>query len=107
MVDDIYDYLLKDHQTVRALESSEVWRNYSRAEMARDQQKEKCAIEAKLDEENQLLKAIDDFRAKIATNPKLKDKLQKAAKALEEYPELRDKVDPNFINGLNLLDFEE
>ena len=104
--DEVWQDFFTDHQTRRALESSEVWRNYSRAELSRDVLREKRAAERVIDSENQLLADIEAFRQKVAQTPKLKAYLQKVAKFLEENPEMKGRVNASFLNGLELLDLE-
>jgi hypothetical protein len=50
---------------------------------------------------------VEAFRQKVANDPKLKAYLKKVANLLEQQPELKAKVDPNFIKGLELLDLED
>lgn len=107
MIDEVWKEFFTDHQTKRVMNSSEVWRNYSQAELARDRLRDKRALEEKLDSENQTLAELQEFREKVASNPKLKAYLKKVADQLEAHPELRTGVDPNFLRGLELLDFED
>jgi hypothetical protein len=107
MLDEVYKEFFTDRQTQRVLDSSEVWRNYSQAELARDEIREKRALEAKLDSENEILDEIEEFREKVASNPALRAHLKRAAEALKAHPELVAKVDPNFLKGLSLLDLED
>jgi hypothetical protein len=107
MNDEVWKDFFDDTQTRRAMESSEVWRNYSQAELARDQLRKASAISTVLDNENQVMADIDAFRQKVADNPALKAYLKKAAGVLKDHPELKEKVDPNFLNGLELLDLED
>jgi len=107
MMDEVYKEFFTDRQTQRALNSSEVWRNYSQAELARDVLRTNRAEEERLDQENQLIANVEAFRQKVASNPKLKAYLKKVADLLEQQPELKAKVDPNFIQGLELLDLED
>ena len=107
MMDDVYKEFFADRQTERVLNSSEVWRNYSQAELARDQIRQKKAVEDQLERENQLMADVEAFRQKVATNPELKDYLKKVATVLQQQPELKAKVDPNFLKGLELLDLED
>lgn len=107
MMDEVYKEFFTDRQTQRVLNSSEVWRNYSKAELARDEIRAERALTAKLDEENQLMADVEAFREKVAGDPKLKAYLQKVANLLVEQPELRAKVDPNFLKGLELLDLKD
>jgi len=106
MIDEVWKEFFTDRQTARVMNSSEVWRNYSQAEMARDELRQKRAAEAKVDEENHLLDSLEAFRQKVAADPALKAELKKAAETLKQHPELRDSVDPNFLNGLELLDLD-
>ena len=55
MNDEVWKDFFTDHQTTRVMNSSEVWRNYSQAELARERLREKRALEEKLDRENQIL----------------------------------------------------
>ena len=107
MMDEVYKEFFTDRQTERVLNSSEVWRNYSKAELARDEIRTERALKSKLDEENQLMADVEAFREKVASDPKLKAYLQKVATLLVEQPELKAKVDPNFLKGLELLDLKD
>jgi hypothetical protein len=107
MKDEIWKEFFKDSQTERAMNSSEVWKNYASSELKRDQLKREAQLERKLDEENAMYEQIEIFRKAVDSSPQLKEYFRKAAKALEANPELVSKVDPNFIRGLSLLDFEE
>ena len=89
------------------MNSSEVWRNYSQAELEREQRQKASAVVETLDNENQVMAEIDAFRQKVASNPALKAYLKKAAGMLKEHPELKEKVDSDFLNGLDLLDLED
>jgi hypothetical protein len=107
MNDEVWKDFFDDTQTRRAMNSSEVWRNYSQAELAREQLQRVNAVTAALDHENQVMADIEAFRQKVASNPVLKANLKKAAGALKQHPELKEKVDVNFLNGLELLDLED
>ncbi|MFA5759157.1 MAG: hypothetical protein WC942_07375 [Clostridia bacterium] len=107
MIDEVYKEFFADRQTKRALDSSEVWRNYSNAELDHDVIREKVALEAKLDEENAIFAEIEGFRKKVSNNPKLKSYFKKVSLLLQEHPELKQQVDPAFIKGIELLDFED
>lgn len=107
MNDEAWKDFFTDHQTTRALNSSEVWRNYYQAEMARESLREKRALEEKLDSENRTLSELEGFRDKVASDPKLKNYLKKVISELERNPELKNGVDPSFLLGLELLDLED
>lgn len=107
MVDEVWKDFFKDQQTERAFNNSEVWRNYSRAEIERDMLREKRAAESIIDKENNIMESVEQFRLKVSNDPILKAKLKKVAELLEQQPELKAKTDPNFVKGLSLIDFEE
>jgi hypothetical protein len=107
MNDEVWKDFFDDTQTKRVMDSSEVWRNYSQAELAREQLQKANAVTAVLDHENQVMADIAAFREKVASDPALKAYLKKAADVLKQHPELKEKVDPNFLNGLDLLDLED
>ena len=79
MNDEVWKDFFDDTQTRRVMDSSEVWRNYSQAELAREQLQKANAVTAALDHENQVMADIDAFRQKVASNPALKAYLKKAA----------------------------
>ena len=105
-MDEVYKEFFRDRQTERVLNGSEMWRRYSQYEMANEERREKRAMEEKLDRENELMASVEDFRTKVASNPKLKAYFQKVARLLEQQPELKAKIDPNFLKGLELLDLD-
>ena len=107
MNDEVWKDFFDDTQTRRAMNSSEVWRNYSQSELAREQIQKANAVTATLDHENQVMADIAAFRQKVADDPALKAHLKKAADVLKQHPELKEKVDQNFLNGLELIDFED
>jgi hypothetical protein len=101
---------LADDMTRKACEDSEIFMNYARSEMARERaENRKIAekIEQMAREEDIVLTQLDDFRKKVAENPALAKKLKQAKVALEADPELAKKVDPNFIEGIKLLNLED
>ena len=106
-LDEVYQDFFTDHQTKRVLDSSEVWQNYSQAELARDQIRQKRALEESLDTENAVLAGVQQLRMVVESNPKLKANLKRASLYLKAHPEEMAKVDPNFINGLSLLNLSD
>jgi len=62
MNDEIWKDFFADNQTKRVLDSSEVWRNYSQSELAREQFKKANTISESIDRENQIMSDIDSFR---------------------------------------------
>lgn len=107
MNDEAWKNFFDDDQTRRVLNSSEVWRNYVQAELERESLKKANTMQVILDRENQLMADVDAFRQKVADNPALKSYLKRAADVLKQHPELKERVDQNFLNGLELLDLED
>jgi DNA repair protein RadC len=107
MNDEVWKDFFDDDQTRRVMNSSEVWRNYVQSELAREELQKANAVKRALDNENQLMADVEAFRQKVASNPALKAYLKKAQDVLKQHPELKEKVDPNFLTGLELLDLED
>lgn len=104
---EIWETFFSTEQDNKIMDSSEVWRNYAQAELTREASIEKKAIENKLDEENKVMNEVEQFRQRVANDPILRAKLKKIADAIDANPELMEKVDPDFLNGLSLVSFEE
>ena len=100
------EFWLEDRETKRALDSSEVFRNYATAELKREALREAELEKTKVDDELALYENLEKFREVLSKSPALQAKFAAAKKALADHPELVSKVDPNFINGLKLLDLE-
>jgi hypothetical protein len=103
MVDDIFD----DYQTKLALQDSEVWTHYFNAELASEEARKKEALVSQIDDENQIFDELEQFRQKVSGNPALKNQLRKVCELIEQHPEIKEKVDINFLNGLEMLDLED
>jgi len=99
----IFKDFFKDTQTQKALDSSEVFREYIKAELEREKNDKVQRVE----DENNIWKDLNDFKQKVASNKELKEKLKKAQAFLKENPEEAKKVDPDFILGLELLELED
>lgn len=107
MNDEVWKDFFDDDQTRRVMNSSEVWRNYVQAELAREELQKANAVKRALDDENLLMADVEAFRQKVASNPALKAYLKRAQDVLKQHPELKERVDPNFLTGLELLDLED
>lgn len=107
MNDEVWKDFFDDDQTRRVMNSSEVWRNYVQAELAREELQKANAVKRALDDENLLMADVEAFRQKVASNPALKTYLKRAQDMLKQHPELKERVDPNFLTGLELLDLED
>jgi hypothetical protein len=104
---EIWETFFSTEQDNKIMDSSEVWRNYAQAELSRESALEKKAFENKLDEENRIMSEVEQFRQRVASDPVLRAKLKKVADVIDANPEFMDKVDPDFLNGLSLISFEE
>lgn len=103
-----------DEQTWKACMSSEIFREYLGEELRKEAELERTKgertfneLELKVDAESKIWEEFESFQKKLASSPALKAKLRQAREALELHPELVEKVDKNFINGLGLLSLDE
>src|SRR5690606_22068559 len=102
-----YKAFKRDDATERALASSEVFMEYYKSELAREDYIKRINAEAKEKEKQDVLKAFDDFEKKIASSPILKKKLRDIKAHLDANPDVAAKTDPNFIAGINMLDLDD
>lgn len=89
------------------INSSEIFREYRKIEARREEEMAKMAIEQDILDRENAAKAFEEFQNKIANNSELRAKFRQIKKALDENPELAAKTDPNFINGIYMLDLED
>jgi hypothetical protein len=100
-------------QDLKALMSSEVFRNYLAIEMEREANAhiptEAQIKEAKYkaEETKKAIAAFDQFEKSIKENFLLKKAFLDLKKQLSENPELSKKLGAKFINALAMLDLEE
>jgi hypothetical protein len=106
MKDEVWKEFFTDNETRRSLESSEVFMSYAKSELQRDELKKKARFEEKVNTENSIMEEVEIFREVVANSPELKERFKMAKAALEAHPELAEKVDPDFIRGLELIHFE-
>lgn len=107
MADNIFNNLFDDHQNRLALQDSEVWTSYFNVALANEKALKTEALNTQIDIENNTFDELDDFRQKINDNPMLKNQFRKVCELIEQHPELKEKVDVNFLNGLEMLDLED
>ena len=62
MSKDVYDIFMSDGNATKALDSSEIWKIYSKSELERDATKQKVAFEKKVEDENNIMDNIDQFQ---------------------------------------------
>lgn len=107
MVDEAWKEFFDDEMTRKAFNDSEVFQAFARAELEREKLRERRAAAAESDEKARLEQQMEAFAKKLEETPELKAHLKRAKAALEKDPELAKKVDPNFVNGIKLLNLED
>jgi len=101
-----YKAFTRDDVTERALASSEVFMEYRKAELTREDHIRRVNAESQEKDKQETLKAFDEFERKVVSSSELKDKFRKIKAHLDENPDIAAKTDPNFIAGINMLDLE-
>lgn len=92
------------------INSSEIFNNYVELTLQKDAESERerirkatQQIEDDIDTLESVLDGFDKLEQKIASNPKLVKKLKQAKQALLTNPELIENTDPDFVNGIMML----
>lgn len=99
-----------DDQDWEAVNDSEIFREYVKNELKKEAAKKEDSIdqfEKALDEELLTYAELEQFQKQVDSKPKLREYFIKCKLALEKNPELRNKVDKKFIQGIFLLDLSE
>jgi hypothetical protein len=102
-----------DDQDWKAAISSEVFRNYVMAQLQQEvveeanRETEEQKLERETAEMDQALTAMEQLEQRIKRSPQLMARFRIAKAALLNHPELADKVDPNFVKGIMMLDLPE
>ncbi len=93
---------------------SEIFREYVRNEvpkLAQEKTLHKQAaidnMEQKVDAELKVYEDFAEFEKKVQASPELKNKLRKIKAVLLENPETMKTADPNFVDGILMLDLDE
>ena len=89
------------------LNSSEVFREYVKNEISNESAAKLSyadELENKLDEELEVYAKLEEFQTKVNSNPALRDYFIKCKAAIEQDPTLRNKIDKNFLQGIDMLD---
>src|SRR5690606_240215 len=102
-----YKAFTRDDATERALASSEVFMEYRKAELTREEYIRRINAETQEKEKQETLEAFDEFEKKIASSPELRNKFKQIKAHLDANPDVAAKTDPNFIAGINMLDLED
>ena len=102
-----YKAFTQDDATEKALSGSEVFMSYRAAEMTRESELQKINDRIAEQDKSATLAEFEEFEKKIASSPELKAKFRKIKEYLQVNPEAAAKTDPNFINGLNMMDLED
>lgn len=87
---------------------SEIFRNYMKSELQKEAEQKDVQsspeyLENQAQEQLHLMQQLNDFREKVASNPKLHQYFKQCREILATNKELAKKVDPNFIAGIKLL----
>ena len=100
-----------DDQDWRAAMSSEIFREFVAAELRKEafaktesERVNAQKAEQELTEKERVLEAMDVFEEKLKQSPELLAKFKTAKQTLLSNPQLIEKVDSNFVNGLMMLD---
>lgn len=102
-----------DEQDWKAITSSEVFRNFVISQLQKEAAEEsnkpskEQVIDAKIDEMDMALTAMDDFEERIHKNPELLAKFRNVKAYLIRNPDVHDKVDSNFVKGIMMLDLKD
>lgn len=91
----------------KAAISSEIFREYVANELKKEAYLEQNKETIQAQDVDDALNELDAFEKKLAADPELMKKFKRAWNALVENPQLAEKVDPNFVNGLKLLKLDE
>ena len=84
----------------KAAMSSEIFREYCKIEL----QKEAQAPQVAQVKEEEVLEDFDKFQNMVNSNPQMKLAFKELKEKFSSDLEYRDGVDPNFVNGVMLLD---
>lgn len=102
-----YKAFVRDDATEGALRSSEVFMAYREAELKREAELQKRAEADSLKEKADALHMFEVFDKKVASSPTLKAKFKQIKAHLDANPDVAAKVDPNFIEGISMLNLDD
>lgn len=103
-----------DEMDWKAAMNSEIFREYVSNELNREAQekaerpqKEATALKKEMEHREKVLDAFADFEKELKSKPLLLNKFKQARQILLNNPEIADKTDPKFIDGIMMLDLGE
>lgn len=103
-----------DEQDWAACMDSEIFRNYVSAELRKEAEieanrpaEEAAALHRELEGRHEAFAKLEEFEKAVRRNPGLLENFRRAKQALVDHPEILEKVDKKFINGLMMLDLGE
>lgn len=100
-----------DYMDWAAAMDSEIFREYMRNEIPKmaQNQNEKLAsdLEAKVDAELKVYDDLESFENLIKASPELLTQFRAVKAKILENPEIMKKADPNFVEGILMLDLED
>lgn len=96
-----------DYMDERVLMSSEVFREFAKLDekMQLEAKAEKLELQAELEE--QALQELNAFKKRVASDSSLRAKLRRARDYLVANPEVIERVDSKFVDGVLMLDLDE
>lgn len=101
-------------QDWKAVCDSEIFREFVAQELQKEahEESQKQArqledLEKQAEEEERMLDAFADLNKEILKNEPLRKKLVQARNYINAHPEVLEKTDENFVNGLMMLDLGE
>jgi len=97
---------MADKMDWAAAMSSEVFRNYAQNELLKEAQEEAQAA-AKIISKDSALDNFEGLQRRVNASPKLRGVFKKLQQAFTSNPEYTAKVDPNFVEGVLLLNVED
>ena len=102
-----------DEMDWKAAMDSEVFRGYVTAQLQKEAQEEanrptrEQVMNAQIDEMDTALTEMDNFEEELRKSPEMLAKFKQAKAFLMNNPDAHDKVSPDFIKGIMMLDLGE
>lgn len=93
----------RDDAAESELKKSEVFAAYKQAELTRIRETQEME---RIEHQKNLL-AFEELERKIQASPKLRAEILRIKAHLDLHPEVLPKVDPNFVQAINLLNLED
>lgn len=102
--------MVEDQDWATIYNSSEVFRGFVERSLTAEAKREeevRLIKEAEVDRFAEVLDQLDIFESNLRQNPGLLNKFRQVKQALLDNPHLIDKIDPNFVSGIMMLDLSD